>query len=76
MEVAGPSEMNEVTAHTARAGDVRAQAAPGSLPSPNERRIFVVYILWCVMMWKERSWQYKVYQKVPGLFCNCFGERR
>jgi hypothetical protein len=50
-----PLQNETKTAHRARAGDVRAQATPGSLSAPTERRIFIVYILWCVMMYVERK---------------------
>jgi hypothetical protein len=49
---ADPSETKEETTPRVRAGDVEAPASLGSLPAPTERRICIVCILWCVIMWK------------------------
>jgi hypothetical protein len=48
-----PSKTKKENAHRVRAGDVGAPATLGSLPAPTERRIFIVCILLCVMMWKR-----------------------
>jgi hypothetical protein len=46
--------MKDETVHRERAGDVGTLATLGGLPTPTERRIFIVCILLCVMMRKRR----------------------
>jgi hypothetical protein len=57
VERLAPSETKEETAHRVGTGDVRARATLGILPALTKRKIFIVCILWCVIMWKERWWQ-------------------
>jgi hypothetical protein len=54
VEGSGPSEKKDENAHRVRDGDVKAPATLSSSPIQTERRIFIVCILWCIMIWKER----------------------
>jgi hypothetical protein len=54
VEWLAPSETKEEAAHRIRVGDVRIPVTLGSSPAPTKRRIFIVCILLCVMMWKRR----------------------
>jgi hypothetical protein len=54
MEGLACSKMKEETACRVRARDVGALATLGSWPTLTKRRLFIVCILWCVMIWKER----------------------
>jgi hypothetical protein len=56
VEGSAPSETKEKTADTVRPEDVEEPATLSSLPAQTER-IFIVCILWCAVMWKERWWQ-------------------
>jgi hypothetical protein len=46
------SETKEETARKVRAGDVGAPTTPGGLAAPTERRVFIICILLCVILWK------------------------
>jgi hypothetical protein len=48
-----------------KTGAVGAPATIGNLPPPTERRIFIVCIMLCVMMWKRRMMIVKLDQLAP-----------